>query len=95
MGLEDRGVLGFTTQGYAIGIELVDPTYTINQKGDQVLLRGKVRRQEQINRLGRNFEPTLSTITSRSKTIEKQVRILDRLHGDVLEDRFRFVADEI
>lgn len=95
MGAEDRGVLSFTDKGYAIDLELVDPIFTINGNGDQVQLNAKVRRDEQINRFGRNFRPTLSTLTSRSKTIAKQVQATDRLHGDVSDERFRFIADRV
>ena len=59
MGIEDRGVLSFSKQGYAIGLELVDPTYTIDSNGSQKQLKANVRRQQQINRFGRNFEPLI------------------------------------
>ena len=95
MGVEDRGVLQFTDKGYAIDLELVDPVYTINKNGDQELVRGKVRRDEQINRIGSNFVPELSKLTTRSKTINKQVRIINSLHGTVTDDNFRFIADKV
>ena len=95
MGTEDRGVLSFTAEGYAIGLELVDPTYIIDANGQQQQLDVEVRRESQINRFGQNFEPTLSNLTSRSKTVEKQVRVLKSLHGDVFDDQFRFAADQI
>ncbi|MHA1949678.1 MAG: hypothetical protein ACW99G_07170 [Candidatus Thorarchaeota archaeon] len=95
MGVEDRGSLSFTKQGYAIRLELVDPTYRINSNGQQELLQGVVRRNQQINRFGKNFEPNLSKLTTRSKTIEKQVQATNQLHGDVLDDRFPFIADNV
>jgi hypothetical protein len=95
MGIEDRGVLSFTKQGYAIGLELVDPTYTIDSIGRQQQLNRNVRRQQQINRVGRNFEPKLAELTTRSKTVEKQVRSINQLRGNVLDDQFRFIADKV
>ena len=95
MRVVDRGSLSFTKQGYAIRLELVDPTYTINRNGSQVLRQQVVRRDQQINRFGKNFEPNLSKLTTRSKTIEKQVRATNQLHGDVLDDQFRFIADNV
>ena len=91
----DRGNLLFSGDGYAIQLQLFDPTFIINENGVQIQLPAEIRREDQINRVGKRFEPTLDTLTTRAETVSKHVRILTQLHGDLLDDNFRFIADKL
>lgn len=91
----DRGNLTISGDGFAINLELFDPSFQIDQDGDQVQLPAEIIRERQINRIGRNFKATLEELTTRAETVAKHVQILERLHGNVFDDNFRFVADKL
>lgn len=84
-------------EGYQIALRAVNTVNTVASRIDALnkpIPRNLKRIQESaISRVGRQFTPVLSTLTSRSELVKKQVAAIEQLHGDVNNEHFRFNAD--
>lgn len=100
------GVLNITDVPVIVGDEsfqiALESIHTVNTAASRVDAMNKpaprnliIIQDSTIKKIGRKFAPTLSTLTSRSQLVKKQVAAIERLHGDVNSDVFRFNAEKL
>lgn len=88
---QNKANLTFQEDGHTVDLTLFDQTYAF-VRGVSSIQRFVQVRDRQIKRKG-NVRRTLDALTTKSQLVQRQARAIERIHGDLQDETFRFKAD--